>query len=100
MEHYDNVSFEFLSAGDEPGTLHGTVIIRDNGMVLEVELPGDRPYVIHGEARDGFFEGVHQGLVGDVPVHAKWTRLDTIWIGTWLEDLIEYLFTFQLADAS
>jgi hypothetical protein len=64
-------------------------------MLLEVELPGDKLYVSRGQARESFFEGVHEGLPGDVPVLAKWTRLDDIWIGTWLEGGIDYLFTFQ-----
>jgi transcriptional regulator with XRE-family HTH domain len=93
---YTNVLFEFLCAGTKPRSLRGIVIIRDREMVLEVQLPGDRPYLIKGVVGDGFFEGDHEGLVDDIPVHAKWNRLDDLWIGTWHEDGIEYLFTFRL----
>jgi hypothetical protein len=29
--------------------------MRDGEMVLEIECPGDRPYVIVGKAMEGFF---------------------------------------------
>lgn len=96
MQRHANVEFEFLSAGDKPAILLGTAIVRGDQMVLDVEVEGDRPYSIAGERRDSYYEGVHKGLPGDIPVHAKWTQLDDIWVGTWLEDGIDYLFTFRL----
>jgi len=103
MSWFKDVDFYFLSAADAETAEHnyrGTVIIRENEMVLEVELPGDEPYLIKGKTRDGFYEGDHEGMSGDIPVHAKWTRLDRIWIGTWLEDGYESLFTFRLPSAA
>lgn len=96
QQRYDDVLFQFLSAGDELGLSRGTVIVRDHEMVLEVECPDDRPYLIRGEPRQGFWAGGHQGLPDDVPIQAKWTRLDDIFIGTWLEEGIDYVFTFHL----
>jgi hypothetical protein len=96
MENYANVHFQFVSEEDEPVSSIGTVIIRDDEMVLEVPLPGDLPYVIVGKLRNGYYEGVHVGQPGDVPVAAKWVRLAHVWIGTWLEQDIEYLFKFEL----
>jgi hypothetical protein len=96
MRHKD-VEFEFLSAAEPPSTLRGAVIVRNAEMVLEVECPGeDRSYVIRGKAVDGFFKGWHEGLSGDTPVQAKWGRLDDIFVGTWIEEGREYLFTFRL----
>lgn len=95
-QRYDNVLFDFLSAGDEPSALRGTVIVREQEMFLEVEYPDDRPYSIRGKAQQGFWAGVHEGLSDDASVQAKWTRLDDIFIGTWLEDGIDYVFTFRL----
>jgi len=95
MEHYKGVSFDFLSALAKPRILFGTIIIRTNEMVLEIELPGDRPYFIKGIKKAGFFEGIHQGQPDDIPVQAKWTKLDNAWIGTWVEGGTDYLFTFE-----
>lgn len=96
IKRHLDVRFEFLSACDKPRILRGTVVLRDNEMVLDVELPGDRPYCIKGKERGGYFEGVHDGLADDVPVHAKWTRLDKAWIGKWVEGGIDWFFTFEL----
>jgi hypothetical protein len=95
MEHYKKVSFEYVSASEDVRLLHGVVIMRPNEMVLEIELPGDRPYFITGAKRSGFYEGVHKGQPDDIPVHAKWTKLDNAWIGTWVEGGMDYLFTFE-----
>lgn len=67
-------------------------------MVLEVECPGERPYTIPGKSVRNFFHGHHKGMPDDERVEAKWIRLDEIYIGTWLEQGIEYLFTFSLPD--
>src|SRR4051794_33030206 len=99
MPRYKNVSFELLGAGDSEAVhraLRGTVIVRDGEMVLEVELPGDRPYLIKGKECDGFYAGAHDGHKDDVPVYARWTRLDNIWIGMWVEEGYDYLFSFEL----
>lgn len=100
QERHDNVQFEFLSAGDEPVASRGTVIVRQDEMVLEVEDPDERPYLIKGKRRQGFWAGRHEGLPGDVPVEAKWTRLDDIFIGTWLQKGIDYVFMFRLPEVS
>jgi len=40
-----------LSAAEEPYYEHrGTVIVKDGEMVLEVEYPGGRPYLIRGKS--------------------------------------------------
>lgn len=100
QRRYDNVPFEFLSAGDEPTVSGGTAIVREEGMVLEVEWPGDRPYLIEGKRCRGFWAGCHKGFPGDVPVEAKWIQLNDIFIGIWVEDGIDYTFTLHLARAS
>jgi hypothetical protein len=97
---YENVDFDFLSAAGPPETLRGTVVVRDAEMVLEVECPDEpRPYTIPAKATHNVFHGRHVGLPDDVPVEAKWTQLDDIFIGTWIEHGIDYVFTFRLPDA-
>ena len=96
---YNNVIFKFVCAIDDPVDLPGIVLVRDAEMVLEVVEPDDpRPYVVVGKAREGFFEGKHQGLPGDVAVRAKWVRLDDRYIGTWIQDGVESLFTFMVPE--
>ena len=97
--HYVDVEFEFLSAKKDLTEL-GIVIQRDDEMVLEVECNGDPedPYLICGKAERGFFHGRHKGkLPDDVTVEAKWTRLDDIYIGIWIEDGVDYFFKFRPA---
>jgi hypothetical protein len=98
---YENIEFQFLSAAEPASYPRGTVVVRDAEMVLEVECPGDeRPYTIHGKVHRGFFCGQHKGHPDDVPVAAKWIRLDDMFIGTWVEAGIDYAFTFRLPDTS
>jgi hypothetical protein len=95
---YVDGEFEFLSATKDL-TERGIVIQRDDEMVLEVECNGDPedPYLICGKAERGFFQGRHKGkLPDDVTVEAKWTRLDEIYIGIWIEDGVDYFLKFRL----
>ena len=64
-------------------------------MVREVESRNDRHYRVSAKAVGGFFRGRHKGLSDDAPVGTKWIRLDDLRIGTWAEEGIDYLFTFQ-----
>ncbi len=96
QQRYDNVLFEFLSAGHEADESRGTVIVREHEMVLEVECADDRPYLIVGRTAPGFWAGRHEGLSEDVSVAAKWTRFDDVFIGTWVEGGIDWVFKFRL----
>jgi hypothetical protein len=62
-QKYSNVQFEFLSAADEASTQRGTVVERDGEMVLEVECPDDRPYVIVGKSERCFFTDSIRGYL-------------------------------------
>jgi hypothetical protein len=95
VQRHSGVQFEFFSAhGLE--SQRGAVIIREGEMVLEVECPDDRPYSIRGTVNREYFVGKHQDRPDDVPVEAKWIRLDDIYVGTWIEEGTDYLFTFRL----
>jgi hypothetical protein len=64
-------------------------------MVLESTDPdGDGPYLIVGKARHHWFEGRNTATGG--AVEAKWTLVDDTYVGTWLEDGYDYLFSFQI----
>ena len=96
VQRWTDVQFEFVSLAGDTYAYSGTVIARDEEMVLELECPGERPYLICGQAIGEFFRGAHQGLPDDVPVTAKWIRLDDIYIGMWIEEGIDYVFIFRL----
>ena len=96
---YENVQFQFLSFEDDDCISLGSVVVRGKEMVLDVLCEGNSPYVVVGKKSRGFFLGEHKGQPGDVPVRAKWIQLDDRYIGTWVEQRIEYLFTFSLPRA-
>ena len=97
VKRFDNIHFRFLSADDD-SVLKGTVLVRDDNMILEIQDPnGASPYLIIGTPRKHFFEGNNQGVQGEHnPVEAKWAELDGIYLGLWVEDSYDYFFSFQL----
>jgi len=99
MARYEHIQFEFLCAGDADEA-NGTVLSRSQEMILEVDYPGELPYSIRGKMRGDFFSGRHEGEPTALRVTAKWIKLDDIFVGTWVEDGVDWLFTFRLpADA-
>src|SRR5690349_15598303 len=88
MARYEHIQFEFLRAGyaDEAS---GTVLLRSQEMILEVDDPGDLPYSIRGKMTGDFFSGRHEGEPAALRVTAKWIRLDDIFVGTWVEDGVD-----------
>ena len=96
---YSNVRFDFLSADEDPESPNGTVIVRGNEMILEVELAGDRPYVIKGRSTPHGFHGKHDGQTGDVPVTATWADIGGEYVGVWIQEGKDYLFRFRLGKA-
>jgi len=91
------VQFEFLSAPHRHQAANGTVVMRngEREMVLDVEWDSSL-YTIVGHRRDGYFKGVHKGQPDDVKVFAAWARLRDEWVGRWIEDGVDYLFSFRL----
>lgn len=84
---HKGVPFEFLTATDDPLSVLGTVLVRDQEMVLEVDCPGDpRPYTIVGKAVGSFFAGPHKGIPGDINVYARWADLGDEYAGIWVEE--------------
>lgn len=68
-------------------------------MVLEIP-GGDGPYLIVGKASEHWFGGMNSDLKGWKEVDAKWTRLDGTFVGTWIEDNCQFLFSFKLGNPS
>lgn len=62
---------------------------------MVLEIPGQ--YLVCGKKQDYFFAGTdsleHEV---DVDVKARWALLGDIYVGIWIEDGVEYLFSFRL----
>jgi hypothetical protein len=91
---YDEVLFQFLSMNDV-AELRGTILVRGNQMVIDIPQNGVSTFVIVGSNQEGFYEG-HNSTRGAPIVHARWTKLGPIFVGRWVEDGVEYLFSFRL----
>ena len=92
---HDNVDFLFLcDNGKENVILQGTMIVRGDEMVLDIP-GGYGPYLLIGKTRKSWFEAenTHQNRKSDVD--AKWANVDNRFVGFWVEDGCEYLFSFQ-----
>lgn len=91
---YEDVLFMFVNM-DVALELSGTVIVRHNAMAIDIPLNGKSTYVVTGSAQDGFYDG-RNSSVGAPRVYARWTKFGPIFAGRWLEEGVEYLFSFRL----
>jgi hypothetical protein len=89
---------EFLVISHEPKVYRysGEVISRPNEMVLDIANPPHSNYLIKGILNSGFFNGNRIVRQNENPVAAKWILLGDIYIGTWIEEGIDYIFRFKL----
>ena len=88
--------FRFLTFADDDCQGKGTVLIDGDKMVLEITADQDFvPNTIMGRKCQEWFKGQNI-LSNESPVKAKWAFLGDIYVGTWIEDGTEYLFSFSL----
>ena len=97
-KRYDNVKFSFLSyVNKENATLLGIVLFRDNEMVIDIQ---DRqapvPYLIVGKLNENYFQGINSFQKPSRSIEAKWAKVGNSYVGTWLEEGVEFLFSFNL----
>jgi hypothetical protein len=92
---YENVPIQILGL-ELAAELRATVLVRKGEMVLDIELEGDR-YLITGKLVGSFYAGKDEVRDGvQVDLVARWCLLGDVWVGWWLEDGVEYLFSFRL----
>jgi hypothetical protein len=91
--------FEFVHATYGLNVLQGFVLCREDEMILDIEEPNNGRWNIRGKAKNGFFEGRHEGPSDDVQARAKWILLDDMYVGIWIEQGQEYLFKIRLRDS-
>ena len=96
-KRYSNVEMSFVSM-DDALTESATVISRAGEMVIEISDGQRISYLVIGKLRGQSYFGTNSAF-GDVPrVKASWTQLSGKYIGRWIEDEEEYLFSFTLSD--
>jgi hypothetical protein len=94
LSRHENVLFHFLGT-NEDSFLSGTVLVRPGDMVLQIP-GGDGPYHLVGKARKHWFEGTNSDPNRRYEVDAKWAELGALYVGMWIEEGYEYLFSFDL----
>jgi hypothetical protein len=96
VKKYERVEFQFLSL-DEAETENGTVLIRDDQMVIDIQdTDGATVYLITGSASEHLFVGGNSAGQHMPRVQATWVKLNRKYVGDWVEDGYEYLFSFEL----
>jgi hypothetical protein len=92
-----NVEIQFNQ--DIPVAHPCTVLLRDGEMVIDMQDPGRvTKYLIVGKSVKYFFQGINTAGPQMPKVLAKWVQLGNIFVGHWLEEGQEYLFSFELKD--
>lgn len=74
------------------------VLFRDDEMVIDIQDPNDHVtnYLIVGKPVGYFFRGGNSAAGNAPRVAATWTKLGQSFVGEWIEEGIEYLFSFEL----
>src|SRR5437763_4392273 len=91
---HDDVRFHFLGAAED-SELPGTVLVRGGEMVLDIP-GGYGPYLIHGKPQGHHFEGVSSVRGKSNRVEARWADVGSVYVGVWIEDGYDFLFSFEL----
>jgi hypothetical protein len=92
---YENVRIQMLGP-ELTDELSATVLVRMGEMVLDIVFE-DARILIPGKLVGSFYAGI--GEVQDrvqAALVARWCLLGDVWVGWWLQDGEEYLFSFRL----
>jgi hypothetical protein len=92
------VSIQFLTPDADGYCVRATVREDESEMVIDIpSQPDSDPYLVCGRKVEHFFAGVdsleHQHRVNVV---ARWTLLGDVYVGIWIEEGTEYLFSFRV----
>jgi hypothetical protein len=93
---FENVQIEFVNE-EYFDTQAATVILRDDGMVIEIEADDDdySDYTIVGHPVKHYFQGVNSARDMN-KVLARWVKLGPLYVGTWLESGQQFFFSFEI----
>ena len=94
---HKTIEFYFQpTASEDP--YKGTVLLREKEMVIDIPIQDDEgPYLIVGKFNGRFYEGKNSAHDAHSDVYAKWGDFGDIYIGQWIEDSDEYLFSFKIS---
>ena len=96
---FSNVKFEFFSHAEGNNTFIGTVLLRNDEFVIDIQDKNAFcPYLINGKSNNNYFEGINSFVKPSNDVEAKWATVGKCYVGTWLEDGCDYIFTFKIPD--
>jgi hypothetical protein len=84
---YSDVYFHFVSGSYAPMTGRGTVVDREDEMVLDVSSEG-ATYLVTGQRHGSYFVGSGDGIT------ARWSNIGKDYIGVWIEEGDEWFFRF------
>ena len=96
-KRYDDVEFEFINS-DSHDSQTGSVLVGDTRMVIDIPEPAEfQPCCIEGQLTGLIFSG-RNTLRHENPrqIQARWVDLGDRFVGVWIEEGIEYLFSFRL----
>ncbi len=98
---YDDVEFDFLNS-ETAATYSGVVMVRGDTMVLDIASQhGAAAILVEGHLNGHIYSGSNTLRREDAAkVNAKWTELGDIFVGVWIEQGLEYLFSFRLPKRS
>lgn len=93
---FEKIEIQFLSL-DSAESEVATVLLRGEEMVIDIlAADGTTDYLIVGKPVKYFLQGVNSAGVGAPKVRARWALLGRVYVGEWVEDGQEYLFSFEL----
>src|SRR5262245_46141738 len=93
-QRYDDVGFDFFYP-DGVASQTGSVVVRDTSMVIDI--PEGQPCLIEGTLADHVFAGRNSRRSEEpLRIQARWTDIGDRFVGVWIEEGIEALFSFRL----
>jgi hypothetical protein len=96
-QRYPDVSIQFLTPDDDAFEVKATVLLRQDEIVIDIhDQPSSGPYLVCGKRAGHFFAGV-DSLEHQEKVHvvARWALLGDVYVGIWIEEGTEFLFSFR-----
>jgi hypothetical protein len=98
FEKFKAVSIQFLRSGEDALDVQAEVRRREDEMVISIQdQPFSGPYLVRGIRSEHFFAGVDSLKREDrVDVRARWTSLGDVYVGIWIEEGADHLFSFRV----